>query len=419
MNPHHPEGLAPIDPLAAPLPHGTEVTTRVERTLGDRRIPQGVVGRVVAIRDDGFDVLVTGMGVVRYTREELLPRRPGQVRFAEQRAADWEALRPCVVLEATVGSRAWGLADEGSDTDLRGVFVLPFPWTVGLVDPPATLTSADGSSTYWEHRKAIEQAVRADPNTLELFFVHTVHATDPIGEWLLEARDAFVSADLFGSFGRYAVSQLGKLSRSARLAEHRGLVLDWLKADPPPSLDAVAGRLAAISPRPAPTPADGLIAAKEYVKQLYRSLFDQGLLDANDFAALVRYARGGGKQPEPARELRPKNAYNLLRLIHVATGWLRMGRPELEMKGAVRERLLEIKRGAVDLDSVLAEAEQLVPALEAARDATKLPRRPDLVRADALLRRIGEEVARRWVQQVAGPLGAAAPRPPTIREEPT
>jgi len=98
---HHPRGLAPIDPLAVPLPHGTEVTTRVERLAGDRRVPQGVVGRVVAIRDDGFDVLVTGIGVVRYARDELLPRRPGQVRFAEQRAADWDALRPCVVLEAT------------------------------------------------------------------------------------------------------------------------------------------------------------------------------------------------------------------------------------------------------------------------------------------------------------------------------
>ena len=48
MDRHHPKGLAPIDPLAVPLPHGTEVTTRVERLAGDRRIPQGVVGRVVA-----------------------------------------------------------------------------------------------------------------------------------------------------------------------------------------------------------------------------------------------------------------------------------------------------------------------------------------------------------------------------------
>ena len=117
-----------------------------------------------------------------------------------------------------------------------------------------------------------------------------------------------------------------------------------------PDLDAVAARLAEISPRPAPTKADAILAAKEYVKQLYRSLHDQGLIEANDFASLIRYARGGGAQPEPARELRPKNAYKLLRLIHVATGWLRTGAPELEMKGAVRERLLAIKRGEVGLD---------------------------------------------------------------------
>lgn len=418
MGSHHPKGLAPIDPLAVPLPHGTEVTTRVDRLIGSRRVPQGVVGRVVAIRDDGFDVLVTGVGVLRYAREELMPRRPGQVRFAEQRAADWDALRPCVILEATVGSRAWGLADEGSDTDLRGVFALPFPWTTGLVAPPQTLTSADGSVTYWEYRKAVHQAVRADPNTLELLFVHTARAADPIGEWLLEERDAFVSADLFGSFGRYAVSQLGKLARSARLAEHRGLVLDWLKEDPAPDLDSVAARLAQISPRPSSSPAEAVFAAKEYLKQLYRSLHDQGLLDANDFAALVRYAHGGGLQPEPARELRPKNAYNLLRLIHVATEWLRTGQPRLEMTGAVRDRLLQIKRGEVELDAVLAEAEQLVPALEAARDATSLPKRPDIARADALLRRIGEEVARRWTARVPGPFGADAPPPPAIQEEP-
>ncbi|ABS28405.1 hypothetical protein Anae109_4227 [Anaeromyxobacter sp. Fw109-5] len=228
-------------------------------------------------------------------------------------------------------------------------------------------------------------------------------------------RDAFVSADLFGSFGRHAVSQLGKLARSARLAEHRDLVLDWLREEPPPDLDAVAARLAQISPRPAPTKAAAILAAKEYVKQLYRSLHDLGVVEANDFASLVRYARDGGKQPEPARELRPKNAYNLLRLIHVATGWLRTGAPELEMQGAVRDRLLAVKRGEVGLDAMLTEAEALVPALEAARDATR-PRRPDLDRADALFRRVAEEVARRWLERVPGPFGADAPPAPAVRE---
>ena len=257
----------------------------------------------------------------------------------------------------------------------------------------------------------MHQALRADPNTLEMLFVESVRAQDPIGEWLLAARDGFVSREIFGSFGRYAMSQLTKLSHSAKLAEHRGLLLDWLKEEPPPDLDLVATRLADISPRKAPTRADQLYAAKDYVKQLYRSLFDQGLLRANDFASLVDYARGGGRQPEPSRELRPKNAYNLLRLIAVATDWLRTGRPALRMEGAMRERLLCIKRGEVPLDEVLREAEALVPSLEAARDATRHPERPDVLAADALLRRVNEEVARRFVSREQGPWGADAPEP--------
>ncbi len=44
--------------------------------------------------------------------------------FALRRAATWDALRPCVVLETVVGSQAWGLANEASDVDMRGVFGL-------------------------------------------------------------------------------------------------------------------------------------------------------------------------------------------------------------------------------------------------------------------------------------------------------
>lgn len=76
--------------------------------LGDRRVAQGVVGRVVALREDGLYVLVTGICVLLYARDELLPSRPGQVRFAEQRAADWNGVRPCVVLEAMAALTARG-----------------------------------------------------------------------------------------------------------------------------------------------------------------------------------------------------------------------------------------------------------------------------------------------------------------------
>ncbi|MBM7114235.1 DNA polymerase beta superfamily protein [Archangium primigenium] len=412
--PARPRGYEQVDRLSVPLPHGTEVTTRVERLAGERRIPQGVVGRVARARDGGFDVQIVGVGEVWYARSELVPRRPGQLQFALRRAATWDALRPCVVLETIVGSQAWGLANEASDVDVRGVFGLPLPWHFGLADKAKDLVSADGSHTFWELSKAVEQALRADPNTLEMLFVPGARATDVLGEWLLAERDAFVSKALFGSFGRYAMSQLDKLTRSQRLAEHRDLVLEWLCEEPTPSLDEVARRLAAISPRPAPTPEDGLLAAKTYIKQLYRSLSDQGLLEANDFAALVRYARGGGQRPPSARELRPKNAYNLLRLVVLATGWLKEGVPTFDVSGAIKARLLDIKAGQVPLEDVLRDAEALAPELEEAHRQSALPALPDHARADRLLRRVGEELARRWVMKEPGPLGREAPAPPAL-----
>jgi len=407
--------LTTLDPLAVPLPHGTEVTTRVDRVLTpDRRIPQGAIGRVVGSADDLLDVMIVGVGVVRYQRSELVPRKVGQTRYARRRAHAWDALRPCTILEATVGSRAWGLADENSDTDLRGVFVLPLSWTLGLGEPPRDLVSEDGSATYWEVAKAIKQALRADPNTLELLYVPSVRPLDVMGEWILRERDAFASAEIYGSFGRYALSQLKRLSQSQRLAEHRAIVLDWLREDPIPTLDTIASRLAKASTRMAPTEADAVLQAKDYIKQLYRSLYDQGLLEQRDYASLVRFARERAADFDLPRELRPKNAYNLIRLLGTAIHWLRTGSAELEAKGEFRDLLLSIKRGERSLDDTMREAERLSEALERARGETKLPRRPDLGRADALLRRVSEEAARRYVQREPGPFGKDAPPCPEL-----
>lgn len=406
--------LANLDPQAVALPHGTEVVTRVERLVGERRVPQGTVGRVVKIDGDAFDVLILGVGTLRFLRRELTPRRAGQVLYALRRERAWEALLPCVVLDSVVGSKAWRLEEEGSDDDRRGVFVHPLPWTLGLVAPPEDLVRADGSATYWAYGKAIRQALRADPNTLEALFVPAAAACDPIGEWILDEREVFVSTEIYGSFGRYALGQLRRLEQGQRLAEHRATVLEWLRAEPELSLDAVAVKLARLSPRAAPSERDAVHQAKQYVKQLYRSMFDQGLIESAELRALATFASDAAATIDLPRELRPKNAYNLLRLIVTASRWLREGAPTFEVEGDLRQRLLAVKRGEVPISDVLAEAEAMTPELEAARDASRLPARPDVARADALLRRIGEEVARRWTSRAAGPFGADAPPPPEV-----
>ncbi|PRQ06467.1 DNA polymerase beta superfamily protein [Enhygromyxa salina] len=402
------KGLEDIDPLRVPLPHGTEVTTRVDREVAGRVVSQGAVGRVKAIEGSAVTVHVVGVGNVRYAREELTPRKAGQLEFAVRREAAWQALRPNVILETVVGSRAWGLAEEGSDTDRRGVFVLPFPWTTALVDPPTDLVSADGSENLWEVGKALRQAIRADPNTLEMLLLAGATATDPMGEWILEVRDAFVSSEIYGTFGRYALSQLTRLEQGMRLAEHRRLLLAWLAADPSLSLDQAAAKLASGAKIEGQTEADKVRRAKDYIKQLYSSMFDQGLLADRDYAALVGFAKSEQHRFELPRELRPKNAYNLLRLLATATNWLKTGTATFEVTGDLRTELLAIKRQEVELARVIERAQELAAELEDARLATKLPRAPDVGRIDQLLRRIREEASRRWHAGEAGPFGRDA-----------
>ncbi|MBA2545094.1 MAG: nucleotidyltransferase domain-containing protein, partial [Deltaproteobacteria bacterium] len=202
-------GLADLDPTAVPLPLGTEVTTRVDRTVDGELRPGGASGRVAAIDGDRVEVVFLDDKRASYLRVEVVPRKLGVQRYAQRRAAAWDHLRPCVVIDTLVGSRAWGVANEGSDEDRRGMFVLPLAWTTGLVDPPLDLISLDGSQTYWEIGKAVRQALRADPNTLEMLFANP-EAIDPMGAELIAMRGTFLSQEIYGSFGRYALSQLDR-----------------------------------------------------------------------------------------------------------------------------------------------------------------------------------------------------------------
>ncbi|WP_394821296.1 hypothetical protein [Pendulispora albinea] len=57
-------------------------------------------------------------------------------------------------------------------------------------------------------------------------FVPSARPCDPIGQRLLEERDAFASVEIYGTFGRYALGQLRRLEQGLRRAEHRAVVLD-------------------------------------------------------------------------------------------------------------------------------------------------------------------------------------------------
>jgi hypothetical protein len=401
-------GLVDLDPQAVPLPAGTEVTTRVDRVVDGETRPQGASARVKRIDGDRVEVVFLDGKTATYLRAEVTPRKLGVQRYAQRRAAAWEYLRPCVVIDTVVGSRAWGVADEGSDEDRRGVFVLPMAWLNGLVEPPLDLVSLDGSQAYWEIGKAIRQALRADPNTLEMLFAEPT-VVDPMGAELIAMRDAFLSIEIYGAFGRYALSQLDRLEHNQRLAEHRSTIIGWLRDDPSLELDAAAERLADSARVEAPSRSDAITRARDYIKQLYRSMYDQGLIAANDWHSLRAAAKIDLEMP---RDLRPKNAYNLIRLLDLAIRWMRGEPPSVRVSDELKPTLLAIKRGEVPMSDVMALARELTPKLETARQASPLPKHPDVAAIERVLREIRHEAARRDVERVEGPWGTQQPAPP-------
>lgn len=119
-----------------------------------------------------------------------------------------------------------------------------------------------------------------------------------------------------------------------------------------------------------------------------RLFISQGILGSFGRYALSQFKKIQSRlrSGELIREARPKNAYNLIRILHSALRWYREGEPLIEVPSPLREQLLEIKSGAVPIETVLSEGFALAAKLEEEHlRPHKLPAEPDFAGAEALL----------------------------------
>lgn len=127
-----------------------------------------------------------------------------------------DLVREHTVYACVMGSRAFGLATDGSDTDRRGVFVAPTPLFWRLDKPPTHVTGPREEEFSWEIERFCSLALRANPNLLECLHSPLVEHADATGRELRELRDAFLSRRVEASFRGYAEQQLGKLEADIR-----------------------------------------------------------------------------------------------------------------------------------------------------------------------------------------------------------
>lgn len=125
-------------------------------------------------------------------------------------------VRDHTVYSCVMGSRAFGLATEGSDTDRRGVFLAPTASFWRFEKPPTHLDGPAPEQFSWELERFCELALRANPNILECLHSPLVERIDDTGRELLALRDAFLSREVYATFTRYAMGQRRKLEADGR-----------------------------------------------------------------------------------------------------------------------------------------------------------------------------------------------------------
>lgn len=203
------------------LPIGTQVVLRGATVDSDgATVQRGAAGVVAEDTGGAYRVRLSDGRAVLCERSDLTLRRAFQHDQAITSGApeiDGHALvRQHTIYMAVIGSRAFGLAVEGSDTDLRGTYVAPTPMFWSLTKPPTHVEGPGEEQFSWELERFCELALKANPNLLEVLWSPLVEHITPLGEELLDVRAAFLSQLAYQTYHGYVLSQFKKLEADLR-----------------------------------------------------------------------------------------------------------------------------------------------------------------------------------------------------------
>jgi predicted nucleotidyltransferase len=121
-----------------------------------------------------------------------------------------------VMYRCVVGSRAYGLDDEQSDTDRRGIYLPPADRHWSLYGVPEQLENPNTEEVYWEAQKFVVMALKSNPNVLECLYTPLVEFATPLASELLDLRPKFLSRMVYQTYNGYVSSQFKKLQADLR-----------------------------------------------------------------------------------------------------------------------------------------------------------------------------------------------------------
>jgi predicted nucleotidyltransferase len=205
------------------FPLGTQVVTLRNITGEGGRVlhPRGAVGVVIRAPSDldhAYRVRFLDGVEDPVHREDLMllaEFKAGEIGDASLTAARHDLFKR-VIFRCIIGSRAYGLDGEQSDTDYRGVYLPPAYLHWSLYGVPDQLDREETQEQYWELQRFLILALKANPNVLECLYTPLVEHVTPLGQELLDMREAFLSRLVFQTYNGYVTSQFKKMQADLR-----------------------------------------------------------------------------------------------------------------------------------------------------------------------------------------------------------
>jgi hypothetical protein len=188
------------------IPTGTKVLTRAGGRVG-------VVSNAPVTPDHAYRIRFAGGDEDTFHRDELSIFKHADAEVPAGPKS--ESLHRYVQFRCIVGSRAYGLDSETSDTDRRGFYLPPAHLHWGLAGIPEQLET-EHEECYWEIEKFIRLGLKANPNVLECMYSPLVETCTPLAQELIEMRGIFLSRHIHRTYNSYVLSQFKKLEQDLR-----------------------------------------------------------------------------------------------------------------------------------------------------------------------------------------------------------
>ncbi len=204
------------------LPIGTKVVSKTDLAPALHRasVPAGTVGVVMRAPADAshaYRVRFPDGGEGSYQRDEIVVLAQWkELGLSASAVLAEHDLSSHVVFRCIVGSRAFGLDDDASDTDRRGFYLPPADLHWSLYGVPEQIEDLAHEECYWEIQKFLNLALKANPNILECLYTPLIEHAAPIAQELLSLRAAFLSKLIYQTYNGYVASQFKKLEADLR-----------------------------------------------------------------------------------------------------------------------------------------------------------------------------------------------------------